>query len=75
MYNVTPHSIQINIKDNGIYFMERDGGLGKTYLGKQFEKLCNLDYPVACITWKSNSIIEELEQKGSQAQIISTCAV
>lgn len=69
-YEVTPHNVWIDIKDNGIYFMERCGATGKTYLGKQFEKLLNIGFPVVYVTWKTNSIIEELEQKGSQVQII-----
>lgn len=50
-------SIDIKINDIGIYFLDEDGGTGKTYLFKSLKKLLSL-YKSYLITYDSNNVVK-----------------
>ena len=49
-------TIKINLK-NGVYILQRDGGVGKTYLAKLLSKEITWGYKVCVVTFMANQVV------------------
>ena len=48
--------IEVDITESGLYVLGKEGGTGKTYLASQFQKLNDIGYPLAVVTFLDNKV-------------------
>ena len=68
LFKVIPHSVRIEIESNGVYFLEQEGGIGKTYLCKLFARLRALGKPCLGVTYDKFLCAEEFVRNALRQQ-------